>query len=432
MRVLKTRSAADRDREERREYRVEEFREHLSRRRLSYPDALLEDLGVALRRPGLILLSGPSGAGKSALARELASHLTAGYRQPGFVEVAVRPQWRRPEDLLGEQDEERGRYRSTPFLELWLRALRHKAKPHFLVLDGLDRAPPRAYLGEILAAGSDRSSLVLHAEHLRCQPRAGLPDELRNFFVCHQDCGACFFVVDGYPRGVTDAVQDFVPARAQLPPNLFLLGVLDGSPEELPEGLRDRGMLLEVEACGLRALDRVGALPALRALPGGLQDLLELETRLGERGQRLSPRIWVEVDALLGQGVGLRRALAVRLRGMLPGFGAEDLGALLAGFEDRCLPEGARSGDLLEDPEVVRGGHPHEGREQGQSPDQQADQGKDPVVDLEIRPEDAPELLTEALGQGDEGIPLVEEAEAEDHEDETENTVEEDGHSSPG
>jgi DNA polymerase III delta prime subunit len=419
MKVLKTRPAADVDREQRRVFQVSAFQEHLRSLHLGFSQETLEDLGVALRRPGLLLLSGEPGCGKSTLALELARYLCRDYSEAGYQRVVVRPDWKTPKPLIGGLGEDGVRYRVPPFLEIWLRALRHKELPHVVILEALDRADPEAFLGEILAARAREASLVLHADHLRCVPRAGLSQDLSNFFICHQDCAECFFVVEGYPRGVTGAVKDFVPARAQFPPNLLVLGILGKDPLRLPGSLRDRACLVEVIPCGMEELASLGALPNLTRIPEGLAILRRLEGKLREHGRLLSPRLWCEVDGLVGRGVGLRRALTLRARASLLDLSRSDM---------ESLWEGVPEGKLLQDPEMVLGSGPHEGGEQGHSSHQQKDRAEDPVVDVEIWSKDLLQASSQVCCHGHKGVGLVENTQGQDDQNETQQGVQDDSH----
>lgn len=319
MKVLRTRSAEQRDRELARPYCAEELAARLRAAGLHFPPRLLEELGVALAAGGLILLAGPSGCGKSSLAEAAALYLTEGYPDRGYERVAVRPGWAGPEPLVGTWSATTGRSQVPPFLGLWLAALRHKARRFFVLLDGLDRVPVDQLLGEVLAATTGRGSLYLHEDHLRCQPRGGLSDELANFFICHRPCEECFFVAPGYPQGVTDAVRDFVPARAQRPENLVLLATLDGEPDRLPAAIRDHASLLCLEAPPLEELVDAGLLPSLARHRGPLGDLAaELEAA----GVPLSPRTWRRLEELVAGGICPARALEVRARGALEGLAA--------------------------------------------------------------------------------------------------------------
>lgn len=285
---------------------------------LWFPPEVLVDAIAVLGRPGIALIGGPGGVGKSSLARIFARHATRAHRDLGVEVVTVRPDWTSPSDLAGHYDEASGRYRSTRFLDLWMRALRHKAKPYFAILEGFDLAPPELYLAEILAARDAGPPLSLHAEPLRCRPRDGIGEGLESFFVCHQDCGTCFFVAAGYPRGITDAVRDFVPARVQWPPNLHLIGILSGPVTGLPERIKDAASYLGLVAPPVEEL-----IPAARlaGLAGRLAMAIALDRSLRSRGEALSPRIWREVDAMVGQGIELGRAVLARAGARLAHLG---------------------------------------------------------------------------------------------------------------
>ncbi len=328
MKVLKSPCPEARDRSERCEFDPAVLSEDLAKRGLWYRPEVLADLAVAARPPALVLLAGAPGTGKSELARCLAEHLTRAHGDEGSVRVTVRPEWHSARQLLGEYDRASGRFHATPLLSLWLRALRHKAKTYVAVLEGLDRSPGGACLAEVLSVRMAGETLLLHEDHLRCRPRAGLADDLVNFFVCHQDCSACFFVRPGYPKGVTDAVRDFVPARIAYPENLLLVGVLDGPPGSLDRRLQDAAALVEIPTPGLEEL----------LVPLGLEALTERRSEasgyqgaLAEVGIDLSPRTWREVEALVREGVELPAALRVRAGPRISGLAPEDRRRLEAG-----------------------------------------------------------------------------------------------------
>lgn len=220
MRVLKTRSPEAKDREELPSSLGQPWPSELSPYR-----ELLDSLEAGWQEHRLVVLRAPARQGKSYLIREYLKERTRSYRDRGQETVWLSPGSSLSEWLRGP-DTGSGRFPTTPWLNLWLRALRHKAKLYFLVLEGVEGGRGEGFsrlLRQVRDLQDSNQSLWLHDESLRCQAKEGPPEEVVKFFVCQQPCEECFFVRPGYPRGVTGAVRDFVPARVVWPSNLKVI-----------------------------------------------------------------------------------------------------------------------------------------------------------------------------------------------------------------
>lgn len=313
LRVLKTQgpeAQAARDRAQRRDLDEAMLAATLREQGLLLPEGLAARLDRVLRLEPLVLLEGPAGGGKSHLALELARHLTREYEDAGVAVAQVDPTWRSSRDLLGAYDSEASEQKTTAALDLWLAALRHKAKPYFLILEGFDLAPPEAYLADFLGARHPGGRVSLHPGHLRCRPRAAAPPQARASFVCNQDCEACFFVQPGYPVGITDAVVDFVPAQVKVPENLRILGVMTGPVAALAPRVGHAAARVRVTPPSLRELldaELVGPLGEHEARA------LEEDERRRRGGDPVPPRSWLAVGRHLAEGGSWQEACEAHL-----------------------------------------------------------------------------------------------------------------------
>jgi hypothetical protein len=251
---------------------------------LPFPIELVNEYAVAVRVSSLVILAGPSGAGKTRLTRDYAARTGAQYTL-----IAVRPDWRANEDLLGYLPPFDGDFVPYPFttfvgaaLEEWKAALAagRTPRPYHCCLDEMNLARPEYYLAEVL------SKLELEPD-----------DRVLHLY-----------------EATTDRAY---PKRLQLPPNLVIVGTVnnDDTTHALSPKVLDRAIYLNIDSIDLRAWFSGRPSPAAE-LAGPL--LIELDGILREASFRVGYRVagqvvrWVEEAMARGidRHAGLDTALA--------------------------------------------------------------------------------------------------------------------------
>ncbi|MGK3964073.1 EVE domain-containing protein [Sorangium sp. So ce118] len=167
------------------------------------------------------------------------------------VVVAVRPDWTDSRGLLGYYNPIAGRYATTPFLRLLLRAREEQdraerenraAHPFFIVLDEMNLARVEQYFAEFLSAMESGEPLVLHDES----------------------------AVEQGDTGADEGDAPLVPRSLAVPPNLFFTGTVnvDETTHMFSPKVLDRAFVIELNDVDLRGYgSRLRAQAALR-LPG--------------------------------------------------------------------------------------------------------------------------------------------------------------------
>ncbi|MGH9129946.1 MAG: McrB family protein [Acidimicrobiales bacterium] len=245
----------------------------------SFPQQLVQDYTVALRVSPLVLLAGPSGSGKTFLTRAFAESVGAAY-----CLVAVRPDWRANEDLLGYLQPFGADFVAGAFtLHVAAAAAEHDAakregrpaRPYHLCLDEMNLARPEHYLAEVL------SKMELEE-----------PDRVLRLYEAPSD--------QGFPREV------------RLPPNLSIVGTVNNDDTTYPFSPKvlDRAVYLICDHIDLKKF--------FAARSGAVDDfvapiVLELDGILRQAGIRIGYRVagkvadWVTLA--VGQGVAELDAL---------------------------------------------------------------------------------------------------------------------------
>ncbi|MCV2355391.1 hypothetical protein LNV09_14650 [Paucibacter sp. B2R-40] len=111
------------------------------------------------------VLTGISGSGKTQLAQNYALALCdSDIKDSEHVRVIpVQPGWYDPSPLLGYVNPiQESSYRSTPFLDLLLRAVADPDSPYIAILDELNLSHPEQYLAPVLSAMETHGWLDLH------------------------------------------------------------------------------------------------------------------------------------------------------------------------------------------------------------------------------------------------------------------------------
>jgi MoxR-like ATPase len=208
-----------------------DFLARLEARGLTFSAELCATYLLALRLRRFVLLSGISGTGKTQLALELARTFSSALSTPdNLAIVPVRPDWTDSRGVLGFLNPLTDAYVRTPTLDLVLRAsseLKAAAaqgrppRPFFLVLDEMNLARAEHYFADVLSAMESNEAIPLHDQPQR-----------------------------------TD-----VPARLQLPENLFITGTInvDETTYLFSPKILDRAFVIEFNQVDLGALDRVAA-----------------------------------------------------------------------------------------------------------------------------------------------------------------------------
>lgn len=136
--------------------------------RLSFSDTLVSQLHAGLWAHPVrhfSVLTGISGSGKTQLALSYANALCgdSAYVTEQVKVIPVQPGWYDPSHLLGYVNPlQEASYRSTPFLDLMLRAADNPTQPHVVILDEMNLSHPEQYLAPILSAMETHGWIELH------------------------------------------------------------------------------------------------------------------------------------------------------------------------------------------------------------------------------------------------------------------------------
>lgn len=187
---------------------------------------------LALQTRPFVILSGAAGTGKSKLALLFARFLALETEQndgnPHVGFLPVRPDWLDPQPLLGYYDTLANLYRSTPFLDILLRAYHDPDNPYFVILDEMNLARVEYYLADVLSLLESRvyssdGELSQVSLHLHSLPE---------------------------PLSVQDSFGQWLelPGKLAVPDNLYITGTvnIDETTHRLSPKVLDRANLIEM------------------------------------------------------------------------------------------------------------------------------------------------------------------------------------------
>ncbi|MEN9480350.1 MAG: hypothetical protein RLZZ298_1745 [Pseudomonadota bacterium] len=294
-------------------------------------------VAAALLAKRFLILTGLSGSGKTKLAHAFAAWITESDAQ--YRVVAVGADWTTNENLLGYQDALRPEIYRKPTngaLDLMLRARDDCERPYFLILDEMNLSHVERYFADMLSAIESGESIALHS------------------------------ATENLPGG--DGVTLTVPARLELPKNLFIVGTVnvDETTYMFSPKVLDRANVIEFRATAgqigafmdspqrirMEALAHKGAAygtafvaaasgdaPLLADLPvtiheNGAQCADELKVRLVEAFTALSP-----IGAEFGFRTAFEISRFVAFHAVLTGPGWKFSDALDAQVYQKLMPK---------------------------------------------------------------------------------------------
>ena len=304
---------------------------------LKLQDGMLVRLAASLLTKRFLILTGLSGSGKTKLAHAFAAWITESEAQ--YRVVAVGADWTTNENLLGYQDALRPDIYRKPTngaLDLMLRARDDSERPYFLILDEMNLSHVERYFADMLSAIESGESIALHS------------------------------ATENLPGGDGDTLT--VPARLELPKNLFIVGTVnvDETTYMFSPKVLDRANVIEFRATAgqigafmdspqrirMEALAHKGAAygtafvaaasgdaPLLADLPvtiheNGAQCADELKVRLVEAFTALSP-----IGAEFGFRTAFEISRFVAFHAVLTGPGWKFSDALDAQVYQKLMPK---------------------------------------------------------------------------------------------
>ena len=253
---------------------------YIRSRGFHYPPRLVKNYYISLKTKSLVILMGYSGTGKTALTRLMAEAVSDDVEEQ-YLRVSVQPDWLDDKGLVGFYDPPTGKYVSTPFLDLLLKAADDPDKPYFLCLDEMNLSRVEHYFSRLLSAMESIDREV----HLH-----------------------------GVRGGVETEDGRLVPPKVRMPENLFISGTIDidDSPVSLrPKLLHHANVIefFEVDlsehprkreyskrlALDMETLNRFKGTPQPSEEARVVETLIEVDERTIKRGFPVSYRVRQEV-----------------------------------------------------------------------------------------------------------------------------------------
>lgn len=168
---------------------INTFKSNLSESGLFFADSKINSFIASLLTKPFVILTGLSGSGKTKLAQAFVYWICQHNSQ--YCIVPVGADWTNREPLLGYPNALKPEEYVKPdngVLDLIFNAIKTPDQPHFLILDEMNLSHVERYFADFLSAMESQEEISLHAN---------LP------------------------------VQNGVPARLKLPPNLFIIGTVN-------------------------------------------------------------------------------------------------------------------------------------------------------------------------------------------------------------
>ncbi|TNE50036.1 MAG: hypothetical protein EP343_09970 [Deltaproteobacteria bacterium] len=209
-----------------------DFQQYARSHQLDFSLNVIRAYYLALQTRPFVILSGAAGTGKSKLALLFARFLALDteYEEgnPHVAFLPVRPDWLDPQPLLGYYDTLAHTYRSTPFLNVLLRAHHDPDSPYFVILDEMNLARVEYYMADVLSLLESR---VYSADGELNQVSLHLHSQSE-------------------PLSIEDRFGEWLelPGQLPIPANLYLTGTvnIDETTHRLSPKVLDRANLIEM------------------------------------------------------------------------------------------------------------------------------------------------------------------------------------------
>jgi hypothetical protein len=190
-----------------------------------YSPELIKSYYLCLKSKPFVMIQGYVGSGKTSLPRLFAETIGATSENGRFLRVLVGKNWEDEKQLFGYLDN-RGHFIPGPIMVLLKSAKEHPEKPHFLLLDEMDRSPAESYLHLLLEGINGNDDVLLSRE----------------------DFGAD-----------VGAFREYGLLR--FPDNLYIVGTVNQGPESYPLAPRviDSGNTLEMPVAEISVFPNFGS-----------------------------------------------------------------------------------------------------------------------------------------------------------------------------
>jgi len=268
---------------------ISSLAEYIAARGFHFPRELLVTFYLSLQTKPFVILTGISGTGKTKLAQLFAEWMNApADEERRYAFVSVRPDWTDCRGLLGFHNLITGRYQSTNFLRLLVRAAVNLTteckKPYFVILDEMNLAKVEYYFADFLSAMESR---LVDGEEIKQEPlrlhnlprcllaqgerawRAEQREDDRESHLCVVCCDGCPLSRNveksRWNEGSVDYAQAsqagfdpgcYVPPRLDVPLNIYFAGTVnvDETTYMFSPKVLDRANTIEFDEVNLGAL----------------------------------------------------------------------------------------------------------------------------------------------------------------------------------